>query len=176
MTPRLLICTLLALAFCEASNAQQAPTEVRHVETDLIISDSSLLPEHGILTTGQPDAAVLDAIADAGYVAVIDFRGVDEDRGIDERDAVESRGLRYVSIPVTGDAAVNYENAALLDQALGEIEGPVLLHCASGNRAAAILALREKQNGAHSDAALELGLEAGLTGHRDLVEERLAEF
>ena len=83
--------------------------------------------------------------------------------------------MHYVSIPVGGAEDITFETAAVLGQALSEADGPVLLHCVSGNRAAAVLALRESQNGADSEAALALGLEAGLTRHRTVVEERLAE-
>jgi uncharacterized protein (TIGR01244 family) len=167
--------TTAIVAASYAVEPGNAITEVRHVTTSEILSNPDALPTTGLLTTGQPDSAVLDVIAEAGFGAVIDFRGVDEDRGFDEQAEVESRGLRYVSIPVSGSDDISFDNAAILDQVLSETDGPVLLHCKSGNRAAAVLALREKQNGADSESALALGLEAGLTRHRDVVEERLAE-
>jgi hypothetical protein len=51
----------------------------------------------------------------------------------------------------------------------------VLLHCASANRAGALLALRAKSNGADSAAALELGVASGLTSLKPTVETRLKE-
>ena len=175
MIAGLLFTATLMVAVSNANESGNSATEVRHVKTSDILSDPDSLPKAGLLTTGQPDAAVLDVVAEAGFAAVIDFRGVDEDRGIDEQAEVESRGLRYVSIPVSGADDISFDNAAILDQVLSETDGPVLLHCKSGNRAAAVLALREKQNGADSEVALALGLDAGLTRHRGVVEERLAE-
>ncbi len=169
-----LVLLLVPLAGC--ADSQRPATEVSHIKVSEMAGDPTVLPESGLATTGQPTTAALDAAAEAGYAAVIDFRGADEDRGIDEQAEVEKRGLRYIAIPVTGDADISFENAATLDRILSEIDGPVLMHCKSGNRAAAILALREKQNGADSDSALELGLKAGLTRHRELVEELLAEY
>ena len=49
------------------------------------------------------------------------------------------------------------------------------MHCGSGNRAGALLALREKLNGAENGAALEFGREAGLTRLEPVVIERLEE-
>jgi hypothetical protein len=51
----------------------------------------------------------------------------------------------------------------------------VLLHCASANRAGALLALRAKLEGADDDTALALGVAGGVTGLKATVEERLAQ-
>lgn len=130
-------------------------------------------PLPGITTSGQPDEASLAKLADAGYVTVIDLRSDAEDRGFDEESVVKSLGMNYISIPVSGAGGVSYDNAALLDQSLSGIEGPVLLHCASSNRVGALLSLRAKMHGASSDEALELGLAAGLSSLRPAVEEQL---
>jgi uncharacterized protein (TIGR01244 family) len=130
-------------------------------------------PLPGITTAGQPDEASLNSLAAAGYVAVIDLRSDAEDRGFDEKSVVESLGMNYISIPVSGADGVSYDNAALLDQSLSGIEGPVLVHCASSNRVGALLSLREKMHGASAEDALDLGLEAGLSSLRPVVEEQL---
>jgi len=132
-------------------------------------------PLPGVTTAGQPDEAALQKVADAGYVAVIDLRGIDEDRGYDEKGAVEALGMNYISLPITGADAITYENASLLDETLSGIDGPVLLHCASSNRVGALLSLREHMHGASPEEALSLGTEAGLSGLRATVETRLSE-
>lgn len=132
-------------------------------------------PLPGIVTSGQPDQESISELASAGFVAVIDLRGVDEERGFDERIAVESVGMRYVSLPVAGAAAVTYENASLLDDILGDMRGPVLVHCASGNRVGALLSLRARMNGASPEEALQLGTDAGLSGLTDAVRSLLEE-
>ncbi|MBT8079031.1 MAG: hypothetical protein KJO31_10695 [Gammaproteobacteria bacterium] len=165
----------IALASGCVTENPRLPAPVAHIDAGDVTDANASLPSAGLLTTGQPGAAMLDAVAAAGFAAVIDFRGTGEDRGIDERQEVTARGMKYFSIPVAGSSDVNFDNAELLDRILGGIDGPVLLHCKSGNRAAAILALREKQNGASAEAALQYGLDAGLTGHRNLVEQRLSE-
>lgn len=157
---RLAVFLLSSIAFVGTANAQ-------------LMNRAEPLP--GITSSGQPDAAALAALADEGFVAVIDLRGPDEDRGIDEQSIVESNGMRYLSLPVPGADAVTFENASALDKLLAEIDGPVLIHCASGNRAGGILALRERLLGASADDALALGLAAGIRsqGLQSVVEERL---
>jgi uncharacterized protein (TIGR01244 family) len=132
-------------------------------------------PLPGVITAGQPDEASLNALAEAGYVAVIDLRAASEDRGFDEKNAVESLGMNYISIPISGAEGITFENASLLDATLSGIDGPVLLHCASSNRVGALLSLREKINGASDEDALRLGEAAGLSSLRSAVEARLSE-
>jgi uncharacterized protein (TIGR01244 family) len=132
-------------------------------------------PLPGVVTSGQPDEESLRELADAGYVAVIDLRGVDEERGFDERSVVESTGMSYVSLPISGASEVSYENASALDKILGDAEGPVLLHCASSNRVGALLSLRARMRGASPEEALELGTAAGLSGLGETVKGLLNE-
>ncbi len=128
----------------------------------------------GITTAGQPTAQQLEAAAAEGYKTVIDLRGPAEDRGLDEKAAVEKLGMNYVNLPVMHAAGVTYANAAALDELLAKLKGPVLLHCATGNRAGALLALRAKLHGADKDQALALGVAAGVTGLKKTVEDKLA--
>jgi uncharacterized protein (TIGR01244 family) len=83
--------------------------------------------------------------------------------------------MSYVSIPVDGANGVTYENAELLNRILSETEGPVLIHCGSGNRAGALLSLREKLNGADNETALAVGRAGSLTRLESVVIERLQE-
>ena len=111
--------TLLGLIAFACASAQQPE----------LMNRADPLP--GITTAGQPDQAALENLAEAGYVAVIDLRGVDEDRGFDEKKTVEELGMSYVPLPISGGGDITYENASALDQLLAKINGPVLLHCAS---------------------------------------------
>ncbi len=130
-------------------------------------------PLENLTTGGQPDAASLEALAASGFTTVIDLRGPTEDRGFDEQAAVEELGMSYVSLPVDGANGVTFENAAVLNRFLSEAEGPVLLHCGSGNRAGALLTLSEKLNGADDEAAIAVGRAGGLRGLEPTVRERL---
>ena len=66
------------------------------------------------------------------------------------------------------------QNAANLDQILSDYDGPVLVHCGSGNRVGALLALRQSLLGADDEDALAYGKSAGLTGLEPVVRARLA--
>ena len=120
-------------------------------------------PRPQLYTAGQPSAAQLQHAARAGVTTVIDLRQPDEDRGFDETAVAERLGLRYVRIPVAGAAGLSPTNARALRSALAQSNGPVLLHCASGNRAGALLALLQAQDGASIEQALDLGRRAGMT-------------
>jgi uncharacterized protein (TIGR01244 family) len=140
-----------------------------------INSDQSQLQGQQYVSSGQPTSETLALVAEAGFVAVVDMRTAEENRGIDEEREASELGMAYVSIPVGGPDDVSFENAAELDRVLAELDGPVLLHCASGNRVGALFALRAKLNGASNEDALIIGRQAGLTGLESVVEGRLAE-
>lgn len=159
-------------AFCAFAGADNP--EVIAVSADDIRADAGALPENDMVSTGQPDAKMLQTIADAGFVAVIDLRTDGEDRGIDERGFVEQLGMRYISLPVAGGRDMTFENAAELDRLLSEADGQVLLHCGSGNRVGALVALRASLHGASQDEALAAGKAAGLTRSESVVRERLS--
>lgn len=146
-----------------------------HVDLGEVMESGEVQPVNNITSAGQPDEAALEVFAASGYVAVIDMRGPDEDRGIDEVAAVNELDMQYIAFPVVGAEAISYENAEQLDQLLSEIDGPVLLHCGSGNRVGALLALRESLAGADDEQALEYGRSAGLTKLEPLVKEKLEE-
>lgn len=133
-------------------------------------------PLPGITSAGQPDEAALEAVAEEGYVAVIDLRSEAEDRGMNEKEVVEALGMQYISLPVAGADGVTFENAEALDAILAGIDGPVLLHCASSNRVGGILALRERMNGASAEDSMELGLAAGMRSPalQEAVESKLS--
>ncbi|MFP6829316.1 MAG: sulfur transferase domain-containing protein [Gammaproteobacteria bacterium] len=130
-------------------------------------------PLEDLTTSGQPDLASLELLAESGYTTVIDLRRPEENRGIDERSIVEGLGMSYVSLPIDGASGISYENADILNRLLSEAAGPVLLHCGSGNRAGALLALSEKLNGADNETALAVGRKAGMTGLGPTVQEKL---
>lgn len=130
----------------------------------------------GVTGLGQPDQKTLEEFDAAGYAAVIDLRGPEEERGLpDERAAVEGLGMSYIPLPILGAADISYENANELDRLLAQFDKPVLVHCGSGNRAGALLALRAKLNGADNDTAIEAGRDTGLKGLEDVVRQRLEE-
>lgn len=127
-----------------------------------------------VISAGQPDEAAVEKYAADGYKTVIDLRTAGEDRGIDEPAVVEEAGMRYVSLPI-GRGDITFEKAAELDALLDDAEGPVVVHCGSGNRVGALMALRASLDGKSDEEALEVGKEYGLTSLAERVEGVLAE-
>jgi uncharacterized protein (TIGR01244 family) len=131
-------------------------------------------PRPGLHTGAQPTAEDLAALSKQGVRTVIDLRSDDEDRGFDETATVEKQGMRYVRLPIGGADDLTAENATALKQALDQSGDGVLLHCASGNRVGALLALMAAQHeGATPAEALDFGKRAGLKSLEPAVTEKL---
>ena len=159
---------ILAFALLACAGETVVPATGTHVDVADVVAAGAVAPVNGISSSGQPDEAAFRVFADSGYSAVIDMRGPDEDRGMENEQAtVEAMGLDYIAFPIASGAEIDFDKAKELDALLQGIEGPVLLHCGSGNRVGALLALRHSLKGA-SD-----GREAGLTGLEPLVKKRL---
>jgi len=144
-----------------------------HVDINDVLMIEDLQPIDGITSSGQPNASAFEIVAKSGYVAVIDMRGPSENRGLDEKAVVEELGLEYIEFPLVGREAISFENAQQLDKLLTNFDGPVLLHCGSGNRVGAILALRHSLQGADDEHAMQYGKSAGLTSLEPVVKYRL---
>ena len=144
------------------------------VELDDVIAAGKVEAVDGISSAGQPDEKALKVFAESGYSVVIDMRGPSEDRGMDNFEgAVEATGMQYLAFPIVEEDQVSFETAATLDALLQGIDGPVLLHCASGNRVGAVLALRHSLNGATDAESIEFGKDAGMTRLEPRVREVL---
>lgn len=93
-----------------------------------------------VAITGQPTPAALRALAAEGFTTVVSLRDVAE-LDWDEQAVVDSLGMRFVRIPVPLPLEpITTAQVAALDQVLRTGDGPVLLHCAAGVRAAVLWA------------------------------------
>ncbi len=171
-----LILLVLGFSFTHVSLADASGADaVVLVSIDEIREGKGDLSAKKTVSAGQPDSAVLSSFAAAGYVAVIDLRTDKEDRGFDEQATVAELGMSYVLMPVGSEEDISFEKAAELDQILSGFDGPVLVHCASGNRVGALFALREKANGATNEEAIAAGKVAGMTRLEPVVQKVLQE-
>ena len=132
------------------------------------------LPREGLVTGGQPEATAWPVLAQRGVTTVINLRPKAEMAGRDEAAEVAAAGMRYAEIPVAGAAGITLENARALRALLEGANGPVLVHCASGNRVGALIALGAADAGVDTEQAIAQGLAAGLTGAEARVRELLA--
>ena len=131
-------------------------------------------PRPGLYTGGQPAPADWAALKALGVTMVVNLRPDAEMAGRNEAAEVAAAGMAYIGIPVAGADAVNADNARRLWTLLKTSAAPVFVHCASGNRAGALLAIGAAHSGGMApEAALEFGRKAGLTGLEPVVRERL---
>jgi uncharacterized protein (TIGR01244 family) len=159
-----LILLIAVFSFAHVSLADGSGADaVVLVSIDEIREGKGDLSAQKTVSAGQPDVEVLSTFAAAGYVAVVDLRTDKEDRGFDEPVTVMGLGMSYVSMPIDSEVDINYEKAAELDKILSGFNGPVLVHCGSGNRVGALFALTEKANGATNEQAIAAGKTAGMT-------------
>lgn len=123
-------------------------------------------PGSGLCTGGKPRPEHLEEAARQGVKVVINFCPPAEAADYDEASVVTALGMQYVNIPVAGPQDLTPGNVKRFADAL-QIPGDehrVLVHCASGNRAGAMFALKARQiDGASAENALALGRAAGLT-------------
>lgn len=84
-----------------------------------------------------PDGPALDAAKAAGIGTVIDFRKASEATGFDEKAGAEERGMAYVNIPFQNETDLTDEVFDSTRASLKGLKGAALMHCRSGNRAAA---------------------------------------
>lgn len=163
-----LACALGLLAGCHTHRAAPVPAVMPATSIEL------RAPRPGLYTAGQPTAEDWAAIAARGVGTVIDLRAPGELKDRDEATEVRAAGLRYVSIPVAGPGGIDDANAKALRAALDEADGPVLVHCASGNRAGGLLALMQARSGEMTpEQALEFGRSAGMASTEARVRELL---
>ena len=169
------------------STAVTAPTPAwadHHGPTHAEAGTASLLlpivnariPMDGLLSGGQPTKEQIEAAARAGYRTVINMRGAKEPGFEWEEELVKQLGMKYEHLPVTGKDSLTREKIEQIDAVLTAAleEGPVMLHCASGNRIGAVMALRaawvEEMD---PEKALAYGRASGMTRTEGLTRELL---
>lgn len=87
-----------------------------------------------VITGGQPNAAQLRALKDAGGKIVLDIRDPMEPRLVDEPVLVRDLGMEYVNIPVRAGSLDDATLERILAVLRGAGERTVFFHCGSGNR------------------------------------------
>jgi protein tyrosine phosphatase (PTP) superfamily phosphohydrolase (DUF442 family) len=135
------------------------------------------VPEQQILASGQPTEEQFQLLADAGVRHVINLRPMAEQEW-DEGTFIASLDMEYHSIPVAGSAGVTRENAQSLYDLLATLEGePVIVHCASGNRVGALVAISAVESeGLGLESAIVEGQRWGLTRLEAAVRTALADI
>jgi uncharacterized protein (TIGR01244 family) len=107
-----------------------------------------------VLIGPQPTEEDLRQAKRQGINTVIDFR-MPSETTTPNAELVAKNGLDYANIPVS-KASLSPNQIDELDRIMQEKEGPFLLHCASGTRAAMLLVLsRAKKNNWDAERTFE---------------------
>lgn len=160
--------TLSPASAIRASSSVQGSTPVSETIPNL------QHPAAQLFTAGQPEAQAWPALARSGVRTVINLRPEAEMAGRDEPAEVAAAGMAYHSIPVDGADGLTLESAHRLWTLLQQAEGDVLVHCASANRAGALLAIAAaRHDGLAPEEAIAFGRAAGMTGTEARVREVL---
>lgn len=131
-------------------------------------------PSESLITGGQPSQADFKRLADSGVKTIINMRTEDEFDDFDQAAAAKALGITYLTFPISGKTGITKQNAIKLDGVLKQTQGKVLLHCGSGNRVGALLALRAFYvEGKSADEAITDGKAAGMTRLSKKVEKML---
>lgn len=136
-------------------------------------------PREGRVTVvqGQPTMEQIQAFAADGGAGVINLRTdteMAEKVGFDEPAVARRAGLRYLSHP-TGSEGMNLNSVRAFGQSVSSLNGPVLLHCASGGRASAMWAAHLIVNeGVSKKEAIERGRALGMSDTMVPLVERVA--
>ena len=118
-----LLTTLFASLGLTMSQAEPPATVVQHER---------------VILAAQPALEDLDAWAAAGVQAIVNSRTPEETASLafDMRQEVESRGMRYVEMPIGGPYGADPEHTVALGELLAELDGDIVMHCRSGTRSA----------------------------------------
>lgn len=138
------------------------------------ILDNAKFPDANTVVTGKLSPEKITKIAEAGIEHIINLQP-DSELTFDEKSAVEAAGIHYTHLPISGADDLKQVNLLEFDKALRTHHGKkTLLHCGSGNRVGACMALRAGWlRGRKMDTALERGKEHGLESLEEEVRMRL---
>ncbi len=156
---------------CGGGTGATGQEETVSAQEPVDVASASVIPkvngvevEPGLIFAGQPTDDELRALKATGG-RVLDLRGAQENRGFDEIALVEELGLEYLNVPVDGPALMDPAVHAAFRAAINkDAEGPLLVHCASGNRVAGLYyAMLVEEGGVPRSEALARAKALGLT-------------
>lgn len=131
-------------------------------------------PDANTIVCGTLDEEKVAVLAKAGVEVVINLQP-DDELSFDEAATVEHMGMSYAHLPISGAADLKQLKILAFDNVLRQYHGKkIAIHCGSGNRVGAAIALRAGWlRGRKMDTAMERGRSHGLTNLEDEVYKRL---
>jgi uncharacterized protein (TIGR01244 family) len=156
---RLLSCLAAAALFA-------APALAENPRLSALDEGHALVAQDGdVLIAAQPTTEDLDAWAARGVTTVVNLRSRAEtaELAFDSAAEAAARGLAYSEIPMGGADGVSPDIVDQLAEILENAEGPVVIHCRTGSRAAHAYAAYLAAQGEADDADLaDFGWPGGL--------------
>ena len=131
-------------------------------------------PDDKTIVCGALDDEKVTVLAKSGVELVINLQP-DDELTFDEAVAVEQAGMSYEHLPINGAAELKQLKILAFDNILRQHHGKkIAMHCGSGNRVGAAIALRAGWlRGRKMDTAMERGRSHGLTKLEQEVHNRL---
>lgn len=157
--------------------AEEDPARTSTPSTAGVTMDAFRQIERDVFTGGQPTPEDLSRLASNGVKTVINLRAPNEPIGFDEAAKVARLGMQYRVVTIADGSDLTRAKVSEFGRAVEEAraEGPVLIHCGSGNRVGAAIALSEGWNrGRDAESALAAGRAAGLAKLEPEVVELLS--
>jgi len=171
MRSRCLLLAAVLLVGCGHGSKPETSYPTLERSAELVSIPNAVLFD-GMLIGGTPSRENLEQARDLGYKTIINLRtrtGVDE-----ERQMVEELGMTFVHLPVHLPDGLSGETARALVEILDQHEGFFLIHCKTGERAAALMALRAAcVEGKDEEEAVVVGRRLGLKKLETMVREAL---
>lgn len=140
---------------------------MKNLPTLQVVNDTTLV-------SGELNAQAIDELKAEGVAHIINFQASDE-LSFDEAKTCQEAGIGYTHLPIANADALTQLNIMAFDKALRQQHGKkILMHCKTGNRVGAAMALRAGWlRGRKMDTALQTGKEHGLTGWEETVKNKL---
>lgn len=113
-----------------------------------------------IATSGALSQDSVQELSKHSFQTVIDLRSESEGTSA-EKKAVEAALMTYINIPVTNEG-IDESQLTAFKQALEQAAPPILVHCATGNRAGAMWTVYRLSEGVSPDIAFKEGRTAGM--------------
>lgn len=131
-------------------------------------------PDINTVVSGKLSPEKVAKAAEAGIEHIINLQP-EAELTFDEKATVEAAGMDYTHLPISGADDLKQLNLLEFDKALRAHHGKkTLLHCGSGNRVGACVALRAGWlRGRKMDTAMQRGKEHGLDSLEEEVRMRL---
>ncbi len=126
-----------------------------------------------VYISAQPSPEALREFADMGGATVINLRReseMDKYVGYHEDRLAAQLGLEYVHVPL-GASSLSDDDVRRVSDAISSTQDPVLLHCASGTRASALLATHlASGEGMALGEAMHVAAPLGLDGKGSMID------